>query len=100
MMKDQDNPSRRRFLAGSAAAATAAVISKDASAQDADFVIDPPDVISMEVVGTDERFPIRRVFCGFCVPAPPSSCCRIRTSRAEFCRASRSVTLHMPPVCL
>ncbi len=62
-MKDQDNPSRRRFLAGSAAAATAAVISKDASAQDADYVIDPPDVISMEVVGTDERFPIRRVFC-------------------------------------
>ncbi len=62
-MKDQDNPSRRRFLAGSAAAATAAVISKEASAQEGDFVIDPPDVISMEVVGTDARFPIRRVFC-------------------------------------
>ena len=63
LMKDQDNTSRRRFLAGSAAAATAAIVSKEASAQDTEYVIDPPDVISMEVVGSDERFPIRRVFC-------------------------------------
>lgn len=63
LMKDQENSSRRRFLAGSAAAATAAIVSKEVSAQDGEYVIDPPDVISMEVVGTEERFPIRRVFC-------------------------------------
>jgi hypothetical protein len=62
-MKDTDQTSRRQFIAGSAAVATTALASTEASAQTDEFVIDPPDVISMEVVGTDQRFPVRRVFC-------------------------------------
>jgi len=62
-MKDRDQTSRRQFIAGSAAVATTALASTEASAQTDDFVIDPPDVISMEVVGSDRRFPVRRVFC-------------------------------------
>ena len=62
-MKDTDTTSRRRFLAGSAAMATAAVASERASAQTTEFVIDPPDVVSMEIAGTSERFPVRRVYC-------------------------------------
>ncbi|MBH98719.1 MAG: fumarylacetoacetate hydrolase [Rhodospirillaceae bacterium] len=62
-MKNTDKTSRRQFLSGSAAAAAAACVSRDASAQDADYVIDPPNIVSMEIDGSDERFPVRRVFC-------------------------------------
>lgn len=62
-MQDTENTSRRGFLAGSAAFATAACMSESASAQTAGYVIDPPDVVSMEVVGSDRRFPVRRVYC-------------------------------------
>jgi fumarylpyruvate hydrolase len=62
-MQDTDSTSRRRFLAGSAAVATAACVSEKSSAQTPGFVINPPDVISMEVVGSDQRFPVRRVYC-------------------------------------
>ena len=62
-MQDTENTSRRGFLAGSAVFATAACVSESSSAQTADYVIDPPDVVSMEVVGTDRRFPVRRVYC-------------------------------------
>jgi len=62
-MKDIDHTSRRRFLAGSAAVATAACVSEESSAQTAGYAIDPPDVVSMEIVGSDQRFPVRRVYC-------------------------------------
>lgn len=62
-MNDQDRASRRRFLASSAAVATAACVTENAAAQDEKYVIDPPNVVSMEVVGTDQRFPVRRIFC-------------------------------------
>jgi fumarylpyruvate hydrolase len=62
-MTDLDRTSRRRFLAGSAAAATAACVTENAAAQDEKYVIDPPEVVSMEVVGNDQRFPVRRIFC-------------------------------------
>ena len=35
------------FLAGSAAIATAACVSEEASAQDSGYVIDAPDIVSM-----------------------------------------------------
>jgi len=62
-MKDTDNTSRRRFLAGSAAFATAACVSEASSAQTPGYVIAPPDIVSMEIDGSDQRFPVRRVYC-------------------------------------
>ncbi len=62
-MSNNESMNRRRFLAGSAAAATAACITDKASAQASDFVIAAPDVVSMEIVGSDKRFPVRRVYC-------------------------------------
>jgi len=62
-MKDLDNTTRRRFLAGGAAVATAACVSEETLAQSPGYVIDQPDVVSMEVVGSDQRFPVRRVYC-------------------------------------
>jgi fumarylpyruvate hydrolase len=62
-MTDRENPSRRRFLAGGAALATAACLSETASAQAADYVVDPPDVVSMAIHGSRARFPVRRVYC-------------------------------------
>ena len=62
-MNNQDRTSRRRFLAGSATFATAALVTETAAAQDDEYVIDPPDIVSMEIVGTDQRFPVRRIFC-------------------------------------
>jgi fumarylpyruvate hydrolase len=62
-MKDLDNTTRRRFLAGGAAVATAACVSEESLAQEPGYVIDQPDVVSMEVVGSDQRFPVRRVYC-------------------------------------
>ncbi len=58
--------SRRQFLATSVAATGAAVLganSKPALAQEEGYVIDPPAVTSMEIVGTSDRFPVRRIFC-------------------------------------
>jgi fumarylpyruvate hydrolase len=62
-MKDLDNTTRRRFLAGGAAVATAACVSEETLAQEPGYVIDQPDVVSMEVVGSEQRFPVRRVYC-------------------------------------
>jgi len=62
-MKDIDTTSRRRFLAGSAAIATTACVSEKSAAQAPGYVIDAPDVVSMEVHGSDQRFPVRRVYC-------------------------------------
>lgn len=62
-MNEIDNTGRRRFLTGSAAVATAACLSRVASAQTGGYVIDPPSVVSMEIDGTDQRFPVRRVYC-------------------------------------
>jgi fumarylpyruvate hydrolase len=62
-MKNQDTASRRHFLAGAGALATGACVSEAALAQSGSYVIDPPDVVSMEIVGSEQRFPVRRVFC-------------------------------------
>ncbi len=62
-MKNADTASRRRFLTGSATFATAACLSETASAQTPGYVIDPPDIVSMEINGSDQRFPVRRVYC-------------------------------------
>jgi len=62
-MQDWQNASRRRFLSGGAALAGAACLSERASAQAAGFVMAPPAVVSMEVHGSRERFPVRRVYC-------------------------------------
>lgn len=61
-MKGNEN-TRRRFLAGSAAFATAACVSETSQAQDNDYVIDPPDVVTIPVVGSDQSFPVRRIYC-------------------------------------
>jgi fumarylpyruvate hydrolase len=62
-MNDADAPSRRRFLAGSAAFATAACVGQTASAQSPGYAIQPPDIVSMEIAGSEQRFPVRRVYC-------------------------------------
>lgn len=65
-MKEINDDSRRRFLAGGIAAAGAtglAALSGRAEAQEPGYVIDVPEVVSMEITGTDDRFPVRRVFC-------------------------------------
>ena len=62
-MSNSEVINRRRFFAGGAAAATAACVSDTASAQSSGFVIEPPETVSMEVVGSDQRFPERRVYC-------------------------------------
>tara|TARA_R110000824_G_scaffold288508_2_gene476475 strand:+ start:43279 stop:44094 length:816 start_codon:yes stop_codon:yes gene_type:complete len=61
-----NNESRRQFLTASAAVAGAAVIGasvKPAMAQGESYVFAPPAVTSMEIFGSTERFPVRRVFC-------------------------------------
>jgi fumarylpyruvate hydrolase len=62
-MKDVDNTSRRRFMAGSAAIAATACVSEESSAQSSGYAIDPPEMVSMEIDGSDLRFPVRRVYC-------------------------------------
>ncbi len=62
-MRDTDNASRRQFLTGSAAVATAACVTGTARAQSPDYVIEPPGVVSMEIAGSSQRFPVRRVYC-------------------------------------
>ena len=65
-MNNKNKASRRQFLSGSAAVAGAAVIGTTippAIGQEMGFVIPPPATTSMEVVGTTDRFPVRRVFC-------------------------------------
>ena len=65
-MDNKKNESRRQFLTSSAAVAGATVIGaavKPAIAQGQSYVFDPPAVTSMEIVGSNDRFPVRRVFC-------------------------------------
>jgi len=62
-MKLTDDINRRRFLAGSVAAAAGIAAHEDASAQSSNYVLEPPAVVSMEIVGSSRRFPVRRVYC-------------------------------------
>lgn len=55
--------SRRRFLTRSAALTTAVCVTDTALAQQERYVIEPPDVVSMAINGSDQRFPVRRVYC-------------------------------------
>ena len=65
-MNTTNKRSRRRFLTGSAAAVGMTALgpfADPATAQETAYVIDVPDVVSMEIDGTDKRFPVRRVYC-------------------------------------
>jgi fumarylpyruvate hydrolase len=65
-MNDNKTESRRRFLAGGAALAGATALGTNitpAAAQETRYVIDTPAITSMEIDGTNERFPVRRVYC-------------------------------------
>jgi fumarylpyruvate hydrolase len=65
-MSEADTKSRRKFLTGTAAAVGATAfgsMSDTAAAKESGYVIDTQDLISMGVDGTDDRFPVRRVFC-------------------------------------
>jgi len=65
-MNETDKNTRRQFLASGAAAVSAAALgtlANSASAQESGYVIDVPDVVSMEIEGTSKRFPVRRIYC-------------------------------------
>jgi len=62
-MNNEGHSSRRRFLTSSAAVATAACVSQSSSAQTPGYAIDPPDIVSMEISSSSQRFPVRRVYC-------------------------------------
>ncbi len=64
-MNEKSTESRRRFLAGGAAVAGTALGAtiNPTAAQETGYAIDVPPVISMEIDGSDDRFPVRRVFC-------------------------------------
>jgi fumarylpyruvate hydrolase len=62
-MRDSDIADRRRLLTGSAAFAAAACLPEASSAQTSGYVIGPPAIVSMEVHGSEQRFPVRRVYC-------------------------------------
>lgn len=57
---------RRQFITNSATVAAVAALSTKAdtaNAQQTTYVFDVPEVVSMAIEGTTDRFPIRRVFC-------------------------------------
>ena len=63
---DSSKRSRRQFLTAGAGIAGAAVLGtniKTATAQEQKYVIPPQDVVSMEIAGSEDRFPVRRVYC-------------------------------------
>jgi len=62
-MSEIGNRPRRQFLKHSAAAATALVVTNESTAQNRQYVIDPPGTVSLEVVDSEQRFPVRRVYC-------------------------------------
>lgn len=65
-MKDKKTNSRRRFLKSGAAAVgatTLATFSEPLLAADPGYVIDAPEIVSMEINGSKDRFPVRRVYC-------------------------------------
>ncbi len=65
-MNETKTNGRRRFLKGGVAAVgvtTLATITDTVSAKESGYVIDAPDVVSMEINGSDDRFPVRRVYC-------------------------------------
>lgn len=65
-MDEKKTESRRRFLTGGAAVAGAAALGANVapvSAQERGYVMDLPPVISMEINGTSDRFPVNRVYC-------------------------------------
>lgn len=62
-MSESSKTTRRLFLTGGAAFATAACVPQADSGETNPYVIDPPDVVSMEIDGSDQRFPVRRVYC-------------------------------------
>jgi fumarylpyruvate hydrolase len=64
---DQIN-GRRQFLASGAAVAGASALGAcsslpTGSKQAAGYVLPPPPIVSMEIIGSSDRFPVRRVYC-------------------------------------
>jgi fumarylpyruvate hydrolase len=65
-MTEKYSEKRRQFLTGGAAAVGATAlgaISGPAAAADAGYVFNAPDVVSMQIDGSDDRFPVRRIYC-------------------------------------
>lgn len=60
-----NNTSRRKFLAGCAVAGAGSLGSSLTLGAVAEtrYAIEPPPTTSMAIAGSDERFPVRRVFC-------------------------------------
>ena len=65
-MNENKTNSRRRFLTSGAALVGATAVGthiEPASAQETRYIFDAPDITSMAINGSSERFPIRRVYC-------------------------------------
>lgn len=64
-MTTQNTNKRRQFLAGCAAAGVGTLGSQLVlgAAQETRYAIAPPPVTSMEIAGSEVRFPVRRVYC-------------------------------------
>lgn len=65
-MDKNKKANRRQFLASSALAIGAAVIGTGASsvsAQENEYIFEPPATTSMRVINSSARFPVRRIFC-------------------------------------
>jgi fumarylpyruvate hydrolase len=65
-MSETNTKNRRQFLSSTAAAVGATAfgaMSNPAEAEEAGYVIDVQDVVSMRIDGTADKFPVRRVFC-------------------------------------
>ena len=65
-MSEKNTESRRRFLTGGVAAVgvtALGTVGAPAVAADAGYVFDAPGVVSMAIKGSEDRFPVRRVYC-------------------------------------
>ena len=71
-MSTKDKNDRRQFLASSALALGGAAVLgatpvtagvSKTKGEEMAYVLDLPEVVSVAIVGTDSRFPVRRVFC-------------------------------------
>lgn len=54
---------RRRLLGAGATISTVVCMPGVSQAQSDGFVIAPPDIVSLEIHGSAQRFPVRRVYC-------------------------------------
>ncbi|MDJ0795186.1 MAG: hypothetical protein QNI98_13230, partial [Woeseiaceae bacterium] len=55
--------SRREFVLGAAGVSAGLAFPGDAVAESVDLVIPAPELVTIAVVDSDRRFPVRRVYC-------------------------------------